>query len=458
VLTLAGSTKNYTFLLCTPMKTKSIFFLVVLLASCSMAMAQGSGPYGSGIKIPIGVDSSKYLRVISWHQVWVRHNDNNAPSLHRGAEEPSTFDIGLRRSRILFLAQISDDFLILSHFGINNQNAVSGGVLGLDGKKPQLYVHDAWTEYRVVPKKLYMGAGLHYWNGISRMSSASTLNFLGLDSPIFPWATIEATDQFARMLGVYAKGQLGKFNYRTALNSPFLTNTGGAIREGEALYSPESRTMVKQGYFSFDFLEQESNFLPYYVGSYLGSKKVFNIGAGFLHHPEAMWSLQQGDTLHHDMNLFSVDTFLDLPLSGGKKGAITAYAAQYFYDFGPNNVRYVGIMNPAQGGGALRGNSVPLIGTGAVSFAQAGYLVPGSILKDKVKLQPYASLSHARFEGIRNERGTIVPVNIYDVGLNFLVEGHHAKITINYRPRPDFSSVSDIRRRSEITLQSVIYL
>lgn len=112
------------------MKTKPILLLVMLLAATLVVRAQGSGPYGSGIKIPIGVDSSKYLRVISWHQVWVRHNDNNAPSLHRGNGEPSTFDIGLRRSRILFLAQISDDFLILSHFGINNQNAVSGGGIG----------------------------------------------------------------------------------------------------------------------------------------------------------------------------------------------------------------------------------------------------------------------------------------------------------------------------------------
>jgi len=39
--------------------------------------------------------------------------------------------------------------------------------------------------------------------------------------------------------------------------------------------------MVYQGYFMYQFLDQESNFGPGMAGSYLGKKKVFNIGAGF---------------------------------------------------------------------------------------------------------------------------------------------------------------------------------
>jgi hypothetical protein len=37
----------------------------------------------------------------------------------------------------------------------------------------------------------------------------------------------------------------------------------------------------KAGYFEYQFLDQEANVLPYKVGSYLGTKKVFNIG-GFI--------------------------------------------------------------------------------------------------------------------------------------------------------------------------------
>ncbi|MFN3876037.1 MAG: porin, partial [Flavobacteriales bacterium] len=35
------------------------------------------------------------------------------------------------------------------------------------------------------------------------------------------------------------------------------------------------------GYLMWQFLEQESNVLPFTVGTYVGTKKVFNIGAGF---------------------------------------------------------------------------------------------------------------------------------------------------------------------------------
>ena len=66
-------------------------------------------------------------------------------------------------------------------------------------------MHDAWTEYAIIPSKLHIGTGLHYWNGVSRMASASTLNFMTLDAPIHNWFNIEATDQFARQLGIYAK-------------------------------------------------------------------------------------------------------------------------------------------------------------------------------------------------------------------------------------------------------------
>jgi len=137
--------------------------------------------------------------------------------------------MSLRRSRFLVYAQINPNFLILTHFGINNANQVSGGAAGqgasgLDGKKPQLFMHDAWVEQRVYKENLSIGAGLHYWQGPSRMSSASTMNFLAYDANILNWQNIEATDQFARQYGIFAKGKLLKskrIDYRVAINFPF---------------------------------------------------------------------------------------------------------------------------------------------------------------------------------------------------------------------------------------------
>lgn len=442
------------------MNAKNVFPLLVglLLFQGFTAMGQGSDLYGSGLKVKLNDDGSKYLRFITWHQVWIRYNRSNEGSLKNEIPTRETYDFGLRRSRMLILAQISPRFLILTHFGINNQNAGSGGVNGGDGKKPQLFIHDAWTEYKVYKEYLSLGAGLHYWNGISRMTSASTLNFLAYDATIFNWPTIDASDQFARYLGVYAKGQIGPLDYRISVNDPFLTNTSKVISAGRAEYSPRNNSKIYQGYFSFNIFEKENNTLPYYVGSYLGSKKVLNLGAGFMYNKDAMWSKPStNDTSYHDMRLFGADLFADIPLNKETKSALTVYGVYYNYYMGPKYVRYVGIMNPNNAGGALRGNAVPLIGTGNIYYAQVGY-VTGKTLIPKLRLQPYAAFTYATFHGVRNSQDKMVPVKMLDLGTNFLLEGHHAKVTLNYRLRPDFYNVDNVRYRSELTLQTMIYL
>lgn len=438
------------------MKRKILLSLCTIFLS-ALAFAQGSDEYTGGLKVKLNDDGSKYFRLITWHQVWARYNDNNTGSLRSGVPEEQTFDYGLRRSRFLMYAQINKRFLILTHFGINNQNAVSGGVLGTDGKKPQLYMHDAWVDFTVFEKYLNVGLGLHYWNGISRLTNASTLNLMTMDAPIFNWATIEATDQFARNIGVFAKGKIGKLDYRLALNDAFATNSAQTISLNQAQYNPRNNKKIFAGYASWQFWESESNLLPYAVGSYLGTKKVFNIGAGFYNNPSGMWYQNDvGDTLNSDIMLWAVDAFLDLPLNEERGDALTAYAVYYNYDFGPNNVRNIGIMNPANGGGALRGNALPVLGTGTILYTQVGYLVPH--FSDKVKLQPYVAYSNAQFEGLTNAGGDVVPVSVLDLGANFYLDGHHAKFTLNYRNRPDFTDIDAVVNRPEITLQAMIYL
>ncbi|WP_299825116.1 hypothetical protein [uncultured Pontibacter sp.] len=443
---------------------KLLLHVVVGLVLCCAGRdvaAQGSTEYSSGIKIPVSPDGAKYIRFITWHQVWIRYNENNSGSIRNNEFQDNTFDVGLRRSRFLTYSQISPRFLILLHFGINNQNAVSGGVSAADGKKPQLFIHDAWTEYKVFDQYLSLGAGLHYWNGVSRMTNASTLNFMAIDAPIFNWATIDAADQFARMLGVYAKGKIGKLDYRMAVNDPFVTNTAQAIGSA-ANYNPRNNKKVFQGYYNYQFLEQESNLLPFMVGTYLGTKRVFNIGAGFMHNEDGMWRTEQRglvqDTVASDISLFGVDAFLDLPLNQEAGTAITAYAVYHNYDFGRNNVRSIGIMNPATGGGALRGNAFPTIGTGDILYGQLGYLLPKNLISEKARLQPYTAFSYGNLDGVRDSSGDKVSVKVLDVGANLLLEGHHSKLTLNWRNRPDFINPSNVKYRPEITLQAMIYL
>ncbi len=95
--------------------------------------AQGSPDYGSGLKLNIDKDGSKYIRFIFWNQIWMRSMENNPGTLVNGRAENTTFDIGARRLRFLAIAQISPRYLILSHVGINNQTFATGGASGTTG-------------------------------------------------------------------------------------------------------------------------------------------------------------------------------------------------------------------------------------------------------------------------------------------------------------------------------------
>jgi hypothetical protein len=436
---------------------KNLFLLIVVISPMLTVFGQGYPNYDIGLKVKLSEDGSRYIRFINWHQVWVKYNQNNDGSTLAGKSIEQGVDMGLRRSRFLTYAQLNNRFLILTHFGIDNQNTFSGGAPTLGAKKPQLFLHDAYVEYTVFKDYLNIGAGLHYWNGISRIANASTLNFMTQDAPIFNWANIDKSDQFGRFMGIYAKGKIKKLDYRLAVNDPFQANDAKSITTNVSDYNPYATSWNTAGYINYQFWDQENNLLPYMVGTYLGSKKVFNIGFGFQHQKDAMWYRNtDGDTLNQDQTLLAGDVFLDVPLNKSRKDALTVYAGYFNYNFGKNYVRSIGVMNSADGGGALRGNAVPTIGTGQILYGQIGYLLPE--FSDNMRLQTYAAYAHSRFEGLRNATNEIVPVNTLDVGVNMFMAGHHSKITLNYRARPDFTNIESLTYKNEWTLQFMVYL
>lgn len=427
-------------------------------------------------------DGTKYVRILIWGQIWARGVQNNPGTLGvNGAPVNNTYDIGIRRARMLTYASISPRFLILAHWGINNQTFMNGGIPGggLNGnagilqspsntntntidlrsaKKPQMFFHDFWTEFKVIPE-IFIGMGLHYWNGISRLTSAGTLNLLALDAPIFNWPLIELSDQFGRQFGIYAKGQINNWDYRLALNKPFSVGDGGFFDENRQVpvaFNNANDNWASQGYVAYQFLEHENNKLPFFVGSYLGTKKVFNIGAGWHHHPQATSSIDaQGSVNFHDIRLISLDGFLDLPLSKLSGTALTVYSVFYNYDFGPNYIRNIGIMNTGLGTGSTQngaGNAQPMIGSGNIFFTQAGYLLPKNLFGKFGMLQPYGSISHKKFD-FYDEGSTQL-----SLGLNYFISSHTAKISLEYRQRSYFENYINAGNAGEFIIQTHIAL
>lgn len=452
----------------------------MLLTFVSLSMnAQGSSEYGSGMKINLNEGGSKYLRFIIWNQIWFRSSQMNPGTLVGNEAASNATDIGNRRLRILAYSQLSPRYMIVTHVGINNQTFTNGGASGSigtggygSGKKPGLFFHDAWNEYAVVlPQKdkkfsLTFGGGLHYYMGLSRETMASTLNFLLIDAPIYNWPLIENSDQFARQVGLFAKGKFGKLEYRLSHNKPFATNitpiNTTLPQNAIAVDNNGNAKWSTAGYFEYQFLDQESNLLPFKVGSYVGTKKVFNIGAGFYNAPDATKSSVNSQLRKHDMNLFSADMFLDLPIGKKeKKMAITAYSVYYDYNFGPNYLRNIGIMNIGTadpnfvGSRAIAGpgNAQPTIGSGTIWHTQAGFLLPNAAEKPKLRIQPFGAFTYKNFDALSQSSTQ------FDLGANFLLDGHHSKITTQYSTRPVYSSADTrLSNRGEFLVQLQIYL
>ena len=442
---------------------KKIFFTASVLLLTLQGFSQGSTDYGSGLKFNLNEDGSKFMRVIAWNQIWMRSSEMNPGTMIGGEPTSTATDIGNRRLRFLAYAQVSKRYMIVTHFGINNQTFINGGAAGTSGtggygagKKPGLFFHDAWNEYAVVlPEKdkkfsFTLGAGLHYYMGLSRLTMASTLNFLTIDAPIFNWPLIENSDQFARQVGLFAKGKYGKLEYRLSYNKPYATNlTPTNTTNASNAVAVDNSGMTKwskAGYFEYQFLDQEANVLPFKVGSYLGTKKVFNIGAGFYTAPDATKTSVNSTNNKHDITLFSADVFLDMPI--GKKEnkmAVTGYSVLYDYDFGPNYLRNVGIMNIGSvdpnftGSRAIAGagNAQPTIGSGTIWYTQAGILLPNKEAKPKVRIQPFGAVTYKNFDALTQSSTQ------FDVGSNFFIDGHHAKITAQYSTRPVYTSLTN---------------
>ncbi|MEM8584963.1 MAG: porin [Bacteroidota bacterium] len=409
----------------------ALLFLPLCASAQELAPTSDEHTY-KPLKVSLNESGSKYLRFILWHQMWVTTN-NLAPDGAKLQLTPS-----IRRSRVLAYAQVSPRFLILTHFGLNGLTPSNLTTLGNNGDSPQFFLHGAWTEFKASKdNSLFIGAGLHYWNGLSRLSSASTLNFMTLDQPrpFAPWHSLGYGDQFARHLGVYAKGNFGKFDYRVSINSP----SRSALFDGQSVsdrstISYDGVTIadennepvgngVYQGYFRYNFFDTEGTKLPYNVGTYLGAKKVFALGAGFYLHPDGAFDNTEGQEEHVDISHFALDAFLDMPTTSG---CFNAYASLMSFNFGEN---YVGRW----------------AGTGTTIYGQLGYYLKS------LKIMPYVAYQLGNYEGLDDNMSS------FNAGINYFINGHHAKLTLEYHSIngdlvPARTDVRQIRMQAHIFL------
>ena len=407
----------------------------------------------SDIRYNLNPSGSHYVKFTFINQAWFRLNENNPGSTVLTDPASRTFDIGLRRTRMQLFGQITDRIFFYTQFGLNNFNKTNGfpgyNTAGTpSNRKVGAFFHDALGEYEAQRKGnnfIRFGGGLTIVNGLSRFSQPSISTIMTLDVPIFAQVTVDQTDQFARKLAVYSRGQIGKINYRISLADPFPIETNGAVPpvlNSNSVFAQKKHKKQFDGLLIYNLFDTEDNTTPgYMTGTYLGKRKIWNIEAGFIAQKNATWRKEDVDTLYSSMNLWSVASYLDLPINKDKGTAVSAYLGYFHTDYGKGYLRYNGSMNPATGTtmpmtgvSGTQGNTYPMFGTGNVIYTQTGYKLKEGFLGNLGTLMPYASLQYSNYDRLRD------PVILYNLGVNWLMKGHNGKLTLNYENRPVYKN------------------
>ncbi|MBU3698847.1 MAG: hypothetical protein FGM33_02380 [Candidatus Kapabacteria bacterium] len=434
------------------------FTIVVFLSVTHRTKAQDLG------------DSSKSIKLQIFGQFWARYNESNPFTMQQGAPVDNTFDIGIRRARVQAFCTVNERTTLFLHYGFNNMNtnfASSGN------RKIQAFFHDVFAEYRAFDhNELKLGAGLAFVNGLSRYSQPAVIAMPTADIPVFGQATVEQIDIFGRKLSLTARGQIGPIDYRVALSDPFPITTNGNPQlplGSSANFAQVGHSLQQQAYVIYQFRDHEPHQVSNMAGTYYGQRNVFNIAAGIMHQPRAMWRAVGGDTVYEAMTLMAVESMYDAPINSNGT-TISAYAGLFSNNYGRNYLRYNGVMNPgtaSQTGldstqikplasfGPSFGNAFPMFGTGTVIYSHLGVYFPRVLGQNG--LMPYVSTTQAWYQRLEGRR-----TDIYHVGCSLLLDGLRSRLTLDVQNRPTyglsmlespFGELVEGMRRTQVVMQ-----
>lgn len=212
------------------------------------------------IRLKLNDDGSHYLKLTIVGQFWFRYNESNPGTTVLKEPTAETFDIGIRRARSQFYGQLTDHAFFYFQFGQDNFNYLAP-------RKFAPFIQDALAEYKVKKgsEALIFGGGLSIISGLSRFSQPQVANIMSMDIPLFTQSTFDLTDQAGRKLSMYARGQVGKLDYRLILSNPFpITTTGTVLPTGNPTtpnsnFAQQGNHLQYQGLLIWNFFDKETH-------------------------------------------------------------------------------------------------------------------------------------------------------------------------------------------------------
>jgi hypothetical protein len=340
----------------------SALVFIGLCASCALA----------GVKTKL--DDDRWFEVGARFQGWYQ-------SVYE-AYSPHLNDFMLRRAYLYTEGQVAPGFTFYAHF--------AGDRIGQDGTDTPgsglgtgFSVRDAWIAYSPF-NELKIQAGRMYVPFTRAFGTESTFTLLPLDVPITQGG-VRAKGFFpsnvGRDDGVTVWGNLSKgfFQYRLG------------VFDGQQGTQNPNKNPRAAARISISPLDHEEKWFN--KGNYLGTKKIFSIGAGFDMQKELKWS---GTLPMANYSAWTTDLFFDHPI--GKSAVNFEWA-------------FTGMKNSQEYGDAK------------TWYAQGGLLVPPAI--KSFRIQPFA-----RYESIYRDHAA--DTSYAGGGVNLLFKQHDLKLTLEF--------------------------
>lgn len=338
-----------------------------------------------------------------WTQAWYQYVEN-------GKNNKGLNDFMIRRAYFYIKGQPTDYLSFFTHIAVDRlgQDGLDNPSLGLGSG---LTFRDLWItlnlseSFKIQAGRMYVPLTRNYGTTSTKALLTTDLPFMqgGIRGSIFYASKVGRDD------GVTLWGNPfdGRFQYRLM------------VAQGIENNSNPQNNLRFAGRLSLNLLEPEKEWFN--MGTYLGKKKVLNLGVGMDNQNDLTLNSQTGQ----DNFVWTVDAFFDHPINDD---AVTVESA------------YIHIQNNTQP------NSFAQLAAGdnaELFYIQAGYYLGTQI--GAGRLQPYFRYESA---SVKQKSNT----NFLSCGLNYYIKGHNAKISLDYT----FVNHENIDDQSIFTLQLAV--
>jgi len=277
-------------------------------------------------------------------------------------------------------------------------------------------VLDGYARFEPVPFNIWIG----------RMLPPSDRSNLDgpyyLSSWLYPGVVSQYPSKFdGRDDGATIWGKLGggKFVYSVGVFDGHNRVEGASNQSDNLLYA---------GRAVYNFLDPENNPAYYESSTYYGTADILTLGAAVQYQKDGVGTITQKG----DYTAFNIDGLFEKKVLNG--GAVTFEGAYYHYNTGgvvdvPTNFNGAGAFDNV--GGITQGNAY---------LASAAFLFPDKIGYGKI--QPVV-----RFQDF-DATITKVTTKQYDGGLNYIIDGHNARVSAVYA----YTQTTNAKSANQFTL------